>query len=399
MRRSLVCIGILGLLSGHSATALAQEPALILPALEVKAPRRPAQPISRAIPDTPQEMPVTTAVAPTITPYSAAPMMSGTGPVEDTGTLIAGAAVYILSPYFDGNPAFTTTTGIGTSSPLQSTTDFSWNYNATPAFWLGWLNASGLGFRGHYCYYDQFSRTASASLNVAQAATSTIAPPANLASPVGSPSFGSPGVILGSGLGQDVLAFRSNLRIQAIDMEVSRLLDGGGLFALFSGGARYFHISQDYQATLSNVLPPPAGASESQLLQFGHNFTGAGPTLNVVAGYQLGGIPLSCFGDVRGSFLVGGARNSRNFVLNVNDPGGVVGGNQFANPAADARRGATLPIVEVELGLQYAPVVLGRTLVLRGGAVPQTYCGAGSASQTSGNLSLFGGQLSAGLLY
>lgn len=383
-----------------------------LPTVEVKAPSATGPAFSPLLPvTTPTDAPARAlATMPATTPASAPATMPATqtlapmvpmqaAPACPTGTPIAGAAVYILSPYFGGDPAFITTTGIGTSSPTQTTTDFSWNYNATPAFWLGWLNPSGLGARGHYFFFDQTSRTATASLNASQAASASIAPPANLVSPAGSPSFGSPGVILGSGLGQDNLAFQSNLRLQAIDMEVSQLITGNRLFALFSGGARYFHMSQDYRATLNNTLPPPAGASESQFLQFGHNFTGAGPTFDVVAGYQIGGLPLYFFGDVRGSFLVGSTRTSRNFILNVNDPNGIVGGNQFANPTADARRGATLPIVEVELGLQFEPTFLGRPFQVRGGAVNQTYFGAGSASQTSGNMSLFGGQLSVGMLY
>lgn len=395
MKNALSCVGLLSLLSITVPEVTAQG---LPPLFDMKAPSPPVRPTALQE-ETPAAQPLAPPIAPALPPANSPLMTTAVAASDCAGTPIAGAAVYILSPYFDGNPAFTTTTGIGTNSPHQSTTDFSWTYNATPAFWLGWLNGNGFGGRGHYFFYDQQSRTTTTSLSAADAASSSIAPPPNLASPAGSPTFGSPGVILGNGLGQDVLAFRSDLKIQAIDMEASQLVTGGGAFALISGGARYLHMSQDYQATLSNVLPPPASASESQLLQFGHNFTGAGPTLNIVAGYQVGGIPLSLFGDVRGSFLVGGARTSRNFALNVNDPNGVVGGNQFANPTADARRGATLPIIEAELGLQYAPTVFGRTLQLRGGAVHQTYFGAGSASQTAGNLSLFGGQISAGLLY
>lgn len=408
MKRSLVFVAM-SLLAWLAPRLPAQE---LLPPLEVTAPPRPSR-SSTAPPTAATPRTVTSSVAtppapvippapltPTFTPPAAPPAMPCAMPQMvgacRQGTPIVGAAMYILSPYFDGNPAFTTTTGIGSNAPNQSTTDFTWNYNLTPAVWLGWLNENGWGVRGHYFFYDQRSRVATASLNPDQALTSSIVPPANLASPAGSPSFGSPGVILGNGLGQDNLAFDSTLRIHAADVEACQLVTGYGLFALISGGGRYLNMSQSYRATLNNQA---SGATELQQLQFTHDFNGGGPTLDLVAGYQLGERPVFLFGDIRGSFLVGGSRSARNFILNVNDPNNAVGGNQFANPTADARRSVTLPIIELELGVQIAPVLMSRPLHIRAGAVHQTYFGAGSASQASGNLSLFGGQVSAGFLY
>jgi len=54
-------------------------------------------------------------------------------------------------------------------------------------------------------------------------------------------------------------------------------------------------------------------------------------------------------------------------------------------------------VAELELGVQYG-TNLGPTYgFIRGAVVSQTYFGAGSPSQSDGNLGLFGGQFTIGL--
>jgi hypothetical protein len=56
-----------------------------------------------------------------------------------------------------------------------------------------------------------------------------------------------------------------------------------------------------------------------------------------------------------------------------------------------------MPIGELELGLEYARRMGRMDLFVRSAVVDQTYFGIGSPTSTSGNLSLFGVQVSLGL--
>jgi hypothetical protein len=108
---------------------------------------------------------------------------------------------------------------------------------------------------------------------------------------------------------------------------------------------------------------------------------------------------LAFYGDLRGSLLVGTTHTSRNFAEVINDPTGLVGGSSLANPTAFSSRDTVLPVLEAELGVQYS-IGRGRNLFfIRMGVVDQTYFGAGSAALTGGNLSLFGAQITTGILH
>jgi hypothetical protein len=323
----------------------------------------------------------------------------GTGCANGCGTsggIMAGASLYFLRSHINNNTVFTTTTGIGTPTPVVTSTDFDWNYHIAPAGWLGWSGPNGVGLRGRYFHFDHNSEGARISLDPATAVTATIQPPAGLSPVLGTPprGFQSPGILLQDARGIDNLAFSSELKIQTIDGEATYLHEGGRFWALLSAGGRYLQMNQGYHGVLVNIIDE--ANSEISFLESGQNFYGAGPTLSGQAAWRIGNSGLAVFGSARGSFLVGSSRQNTAFSERIVDS---FSGNQTNLAITQSRVHSTLPIIELEGGLEYARAV-GRTrMFVRAAAVDHVYFDAGSASSRDGNLSLFGGQISVGFGY
>src|SRR5581483_8477385 len=313
-----------------------------------------------------------------------------------TSGIMAGATLYFLKPYFQNNVAFSTTTGIGTASPTQTNTDFDWNLGLAPAFWLGWASSSGLGVRGRYFNFDHSSGTQVAGLAPGLAASTTIDPAPGLNPQPGGFNFRSPGVVLGGGLGTDALEFSSNLSLMVFDAEATYDWRAGKLAVLLTVGGRYLQLDQSYSAILRNT---GAAATELQRLDLDRTFEGGGPTASMQARVDLGWTGLALFGLVRGSMLVGSTRQDSTFNRAVTDPGGLVGGSQNVTARRTGSSSSTLPVAELELGLEYGRTFGRYRPFLRAAVVNQTYFDAGNASGAGGNLSLFGGQLSLGVNY
>jgi len=310
--------------------------------------------------------------------------------------IMGGGTIYILRPYINDNVAFITTTGIGTATPVQTSTDFDWNYHVAPAAWLGWTSPCGVGFRARYFLFDQDSEPLSGALSGDAAATTVITPPAGLSPLLGAPprGFQSPGVLLQGGEGQDLLTAQSSLKIQTIDAEATFAHEYCGFGGMFSIGGRWLEMRQNYSASLVNI--PVAGTSEISTLDGGHNFHGGGPTASLMFRWEIGRSGMSIFGLARGSFLIGTSRFSTVFTENIVDP---VNGNQLNQAINESHEHLVIPVGELEGGFEYSRAI-GRTrLFFRGAAVNHTYFDAGTAASRSGNLSLFGGQASIGVNY
>lgn len=333
-------------------------------------------------------------------PAASAPVLPhdscANGDCDGAGGVMGGVGLYILRPFINNNTAFVTATGIGTANPSQDSREFDWSYHIAPAVWLGWTSPCGFGFRARYFYFDNDSKTISETLNLAAASTTTITPPEGLSPLVGVPprGFQSPGVLLQDSRGQDFLAVHSDLRIQTLDGEATYAHDWHRFSLLLSAGGRYLQMSQNYLASLQNVIDP--ANSEFSNLNAGHNFYGGGPTIAAQIRWQLGGSCLSFFGCVRGSFLVGTSRQTAILTEVITDS---VNGNQNNLATNNSHDHLTLPIGELEGGLEYGEI-WGRTRVFaRAAVVNQTYFDAGSATGRDGNLSLFGVQISLGVNY
>ncbi len=310
--------------------------------------------------------------------------------------IMGGGTIYILRPYINDNIAFTTLAGIGSANPVQTATDFDWNFHVAPAAWLGWSAKCGVGFRARYFLFDQDSEGLSGLLDAATAKTTTISPPAGLSPLLGAPprGFQSPGVLLQGGQGEDTLGVHSSLKIQTIDGEATFAHEWAHFGGMLTVGGRVLQMRQNYFASLVNV--PVAGVSENSFLDAGHNFYGGGPTLSCAARWEVGRSGIAIFGSARGSLLIGRSKLNAVFTENIVDP---VQGDQNNQANNESRENLVLPMGELEGGFEYSRA-LGRTrLFFRGAAVNHTYFDAGTAASRTGNLSLFGGQASIGVNY
>lgn len=349
--------------------------------------------------------------------------------------LLGGGSLYFLKPYAGNNTAYqTTTTSVGTAGDVavsqgQTTpTQFSWNFEPAGAYWLGLVSPSGLGLRGRYFRFSAGSSNPETTLTPQQAATPLGVTPAESRfvnpSPfissflpgtlppagAGRSPFGSPGAVLlvpnpngSAGIGEDHLRFSSDLTIDAVDVEPTFTWGGQGWSLLAGAGGRYLHLAQTYRASLTNLgggLP----INETQTLEVLRNFNGGGPTVSGQVNWNVGPTNLAVFAGARGSLLVGRSTQTTSFTQTLNDPTGLSGipGTPVNSRIASRipmHTDLVLPVAEFEAGLEYGVEVFGNRLFVRGAVVNQTYFDAGNASGGSGNLSLFGGQMSLGMNY
>jgi hypothetical protein len=120
--------------------------------------------------------------------------------------------------------------------------------------------------------------------------------------------------------------------------------------------------------------------------------------------YHVGNTGLGLFALGRGALLAGKTNGYTNFTQTINDPTGITGipgtpNSSQVRSSTPTSTDSVLPVLEIEVGLEYALRLGGNSLFARAAVVSQTYFGAGNASRSDANLSLFGCQLSAGLNY
>jgi hypothetical protein len=356
-------------------------------------------------------------------------------PPPHCGHLVGGASVYLLQPYFGDNLAFTrtrlstttTTTGTGATNSTatgnsRTTTDFTYDYTVSPAVWFGVVNDCGFGLQGRFFRFDQFANLLGADLSSAAASgTGSFMPPPNTTAVI---SFAAPASITSllpgvaaagtapspvsaadtSGTGGDHLDFRSRLLIEQFDVDATYDAQLGHLGLQLACGGRYVHMAQDFAEALIGTGVPLGGkasATETESLQFGHNFSGAGPALGLQARWQFGDSALAVVGSARGALLIGRSRETAQFFDQVHDPNGILappgGSTLSSNFSRD--KDTVLPVAEVEVGLEYAPPCCSCRPFLRVAAINQTYFDAGSASSFDGNLGLFGVDFTLGVDY
>jgi hypothetical protein len=311
--------------------------------------------------------------------------------------LMGGGTLYLLKPFFTNNSSFLVVSNPNLPNSQVTTNNFHWDYNPAAAFWVGWNCDDGLGVRARYFHFDQRTRLMPITNASSPAPQTQVLPSQNVPALSGF-AFGSPGVVLGGGFGTDSLTFGSNLQIDFVDVEATYAWRAQGWSLLASAGGRYLDMSQNYRAALLNTgdgMP----VSELELLNSGHKFYGGGPTVGVQATWGIGPTGVSVFASARGTLLVGTVDQTTAFTQLISDPTSLVGGDQNNNPRNNSTLDHVIPIAELELGLQYAFDLRKAQVFVRTAVVNHTYFDAGNASQTTGNLSLFGVQGSLGLNY
>jgi hypothetical protein len=354
-------------------------------------------------------------------------------PAPHWGHLVGGGSLYLLQPYFGNNLAFTKTrlstttvtnpvTGLPSSvvtGNQQIASDLNYDFSASPNVWFGLVTDCGIGVQGRFFRFDQLSHALNESLSSAEASgTGAFAPPAgtvttvSIAAPATITSLLPGGGFAGSapsavsaadtsGLGGDDLDFTSRLKIELADLEATYDAQVGHLGLQIACGGRYLHMAQNFKETLSGKGVPAGGtlfATETEQLDFGHNFRGGGPTLGLQAHWQLGESSLAIVGSARGALLIGKTRVTALFTDEITDLNGILTPSALSS-TYDREKDMVLPIAEVEVGLEYAPQCYSCRPFFRVAAINQTYFDAGSATSLDGNLGLFGVDFSLGVEY
>jgi hypothetical protein len=357
-------------------------------------------------------------------------------PVDPGSRISVGAALYYLKPFFDNNQAYRTIVSCSDEVDYhnnqenyyqtQSVTEFGWDYSASPLVWLSWECDNGWALRTRFFEFNQNPGTLSATSPQADYGVNItrIAPSANLPgqSFVSTFNIGNGTSVLSEprwyrdtndqlhfypGYGENHVQFHNSMELYHLDFELSHSLFADPCTLVFSGGARYLSQIQRYVATMRNDVTLDNGdsASESSFLDYAHSFHGAGPTLALQVIRQLGCSPWSLYGSMRGSLLVGTATSSMSIVDTLDDPdnitktstAGVHTAHQVNQGTYGDTRSSTMPIAEMEIGVEYNRSYCNCSTFGRIALVDQTYFGAGSPTSEEGNLSLFGVQASLGI--
>jgi hypothetical protein len=216
--------------------------------------------------------------------------------------------------------------------------------------WLGYVTDSGLGARVRWWRFDQNVQACAVNDG---ATTITSAAPRGI-DVVSEPHFPIAFFMAGTntfflrdpGAVGEKMALASNLKLDVWDFEATQEAEAGRWWLLFSAGARYAHLSQNYDAT---VIFHDFGP-ESDALRSGHNFSGAGPTLALEARRPIGNTRFAVFGNVRGSLLFGEA-TQRVYLLHTYQ---WVFGTTTALSQSRWNHDTFLPVGEMELGAEYS---------------------------------------------
>jgi Legionella pneumophila major outer membrane protein precursor len=319
---------------------------------------------------------------------------------QSSPSVTAGTDLLYLKPYISGNSAFAVITAPPVAGPIVTgsgeTEPFDWQHTRAHRIWIGVGEPSGWGVRTQCFVFDDASDTRHVTLTSAEIATRQVmAPPVGPTIPDVT-GFGGPSAVLGrAGLGEDRLTFRSDLRIVAAELEATFTYGTDDWTVRFSGGGRYLQIRHGYRAELENA--GELGTSETQDLTLGREFTGYGPTLALFARHRIGHSVLSAYASARGSLVVGTLDEQAAFARSVNDPDLLAGvGTRQTRTNAVASTDHTIPVAEIEMGLECAGALGRMRLFGRAGVVAQTYFNAGSATGSTGSLTLVGALVTVG---
>ncbi len=289
------------------------------------------------------------------------------------GCIYFGGGYNFLQPAWQRNPASVRTSvnaGVVNSSP----SDFTWDMKGSPSAFVGYRAPDGFGLRGRWQSFDQgVSENYAAGID-----TVTTARPLNLG--------------LTAPVGGNLLA-ESWLNISTYDLEFTQDMTLNNWTLTVSAGGRYAHTNQRY-----NAFTNAADGTLTGSLVSSHNFNGAGPTMALGARHPFGCKCLTLYSVGRGSLLWGSTERT---AFQADATGTVT--NFATQNATDVR-----PVLELEIGLEYAVTVGQSRWFVQSGFLGQVWFNAGGAAQSTGldlldqsdsNLGLLGISVRAGVQY
>jgi hypothetical protein len=312
--------------------------------------------------------------------------------------LLAGGGFDLAIPFVQNNRAFTAVMPSG-GQTVTTSTDFGNPLAVAPRFWLGVVMPNGWGFRTSYWHFDQ-TQNLTTALDGSSPTDASIFSASPLGVGIGAGTF-----LLAPG-NSDVLATSGRLNVTSLDFELTKEIDAGRMFLLFSGGARYARVAQSYDATVTNTANDFFTNAQVDQLHSFQRFVGGGPTLALQGWYPLGQSSFSIYAKARGTLLIGSTRLFAD-ASRVQVANGMFSDASLGN--VSACHNLAVPVGELELGMQWSRS-FGRFLpFLRVGVNGQTWfnaftsntvsLGNGDSANLNSNLSFFGVTFQAGLNY
>jgi hypothetical protein len=293
--------------------------------------------------------------------------------------VVANVDLDFLKPYWKTNPAFVVGTMAG-PVPTVHVTDFDYSMQVVPQFTLGVMGHDEIGVR--FGWWG-FAAQSSDFTSVGAGAIATSAAPLGILVPA---------------VATQGLAASSKFRFDVWDFEAFEIFHPCNLSLLVSGGVRYAHISQNY-----NAFAVDAAGLQLESVLSGHNFNGAGPTVSVTGKHGLGESNFYIYGNARGSVLFGQGKQTASCLL---------AGIDFAD--VNNSWNDVLPELEFEVGLGWYRALGQARVFAQAGLVGQAWFEAGNSSrsdlsgvlgsfsvgsQTDGTLGLLGLSVRVGVNY
>ncbi|MEM7311561.1 MAG: Lpg1974 family pore-forming outer membrane protein, partial [Planctomycetota bacterium] len=244
-----------------------------------------------------------------------------------------GIEFTLLRPHFENNAAFTTLDSDGDTFENFSESQFSYGLELSPRIWIEALATESLGFRAVDWQFDH------------GAAQAVGTPPANGFGRISPQPFGS--IDLSTTVPGSQFTADSDINAFSLDLEFTKCRTWGRCGVLTSVGVRVAELDQRYIGSLQDETGTQTGS-----LNFLHDFQGIGPTISVRTQRPLTN-QLSVFGIARGSLVFGEGSSSLTAVedLDLDDQ---------LSTSITSTRDDLLPIGEVQLGVQWSPMLIGQ---------------------------------------
>jgi hypothetical protein len=166
----------------------------------------------------------------------------------------------------------------------------------------------------------------------------------------------------------------TKLQLQVWDFEALQDIQVCGFDLLFSGGLRFAHINEQYNAfaLFSGGAAPLASVVSS------NSFDGIGPVVDLEARRPIGDCGLAVYGSVRGALLFGSEHQVASAVNAT-----FLGATSTDSINSADRHDRVLPVGELEFGLEYGRKVGNSRVFGQIALVGQDWVGAGNASRSN----------------